>query len=40
VRVNITLPENVLSRIDETARRRRMSRSAFLLEAARRELAG
>ena len=35
-RVNITLPESVLEEIDEYARRHKMSRSAFLLEGAKR----
>jgi predicted RNase H-like HicB family nuclease len=34
-RVNITLPEKDLEEIDEYAKKRKMSRSAFLLEAAR-----
>lgn len=34
VRVNITLPEDVLSIIDRRARRLNLSRSAFLAEAA------
>ncbi|MFH1060695.1 MAG: type II toxin-antitoxin system HicB family antitoxin [Pseudomonadota bacterium] len=34
VRVNITLPESELIRIDQAARRQGLSRSAFLLRAA------
>ena len=34
VRVNITLPENILHRIDVTAKKRGMSRSSFLSHAA------
>ncbi len=34
VRVNITLPENILHQIDVTARKRGMSRSSFLTHAA------
>jgi predicted RNase H-like HicB family nuclease len=34
VRINITLPEDVLSIIDRRARRLNLSRSAFLTEAA------
>ena len=34
VRVNITLPESELIRIDQAARQRGLSRSAFLLRAA------
>jgi predicted RNase H-like HicB family nuclease len=34
VRINITLPEDVLSIIDQRARRLNLSRSAFLAEAA------
>ncbi|MBI4963789.1 MAG: type II toxin-antitoxin system HicB family antitoxin [Desulfomonile tiedjei] len=37
-RVNITLPENDLEAIDDYAKRHKMSRSAFLLEAAKRAL--
>jgi predicted RNase H-like HicB family nuclease len=37
-RVNITLPESELEAIDDYARRRKMSRSAFLLEAAKRAM--
>lgn len=38
VRVNITLPEEVLIRIDEYAERTGMSRSGFLAHAAKREM--
>ena len=34
VRVNITLPEDVLHQIDVTAKKRGMSRSSFLTHAA------
>ncbi|BBO87031.1 type II toxin-antitoxin system HicB family antitoxin [Desulfosarcina ovata] len=34
VRVNITLPENILHQIDVTAKKRGMSRSSFLTHAA------
>lgn len=34
VRINITLPEDVLSIVDRRARRLNLSRSAFLAEAA------
>jgi predicted RNase H-like HicB family nuclease len=34
VRVNITLPENILHKIDVTAKKRGMSRSSFLSHAA------
>lgn len=37
-RVNITLPENELETIDAYARRHNMSRSAFLLHAAKRAI--
>jgi predicted RNase H-like HicB family nuclease len=37
-RVNITLPESDLETIDAYARRHKMSRSAFLLEAAKRAM--
>lgn len=37
-RVNITLPENELGAIDAYARRHKMSRSAFLLDAAKRAM--
>lgn len=39
VRLNISLPENLVHRIDETAKRRGQSRSAFLAKAAEREMA-
>ena len=39
VRVNITVPETVLRKIDAAARKRGMSRSAFLVQAARKILA-
>ncbi|MGR3219971.1 MAG: type II toxin-antitoxin system HicB family antitoxin [Candidatus Anammoxibacter sp.] len=35
VRVNITIPENTLKHIDTTAKKRGMSRSAFLIHAAK-----
>lgn len=38
VRVNITLPEHTLKRIDAWAKRRGVSRSAFLAEAAMKEI--
>lgn len=38
-KVMISLPEALLSQLDEEARRRSMSRSALLALAARRELA-
>jgi metal-responsive CopG/Arc/MetJ family transcriptional regulator len=34
VRINITLPEDILSIVDRRARRLNLSRSAFLAEAA------
>lgn len=34
VRVNITIPEDTLHRIDAAAKKRRMSRSSFLVHAA------
>ncbi|MDA3918413.1 MAG: type II toxin-antitoxin system HicB family antitoxin [Deltaproteobacteria bacterium] len=34
IRVNITLPENILHKIDVTAKKRGMSRSSFLAHAA------
>jgi len=37
-RVNITLPERELEAIDAYAQQRNMSRSAFLLEAAKRAM--
>ena len=39
-RVNITLERGLLRAIDETAKGRSMTRSAFLASAARRELVG
>lgn len=39
VRLNISLPESLVKRIDATARRRKQSRSAFLAQAAEREMA-
>lgn len=39
VRLNISLPENLVQRIDATARQRGQSRSAFLASAAEREMA-
>lgn len=39
VRVNISMEENLLSRIDTAAKRHGMSRSGFLAEAARRMAA-
>ncbi|MBI5570179.1 MAG: type II toxin-antitoxin system HicB family antitoxin [Desulfomonile tiedjei] len=39
-RVNITVPEHELQAIDECAQRHNLSRSAFLLEAAKRAIAG
>jgi predicted RNase H-like HicB family nuclease len=39
VRLNISLPENLLNRIDAEAKTRRLSRSAFLAVAAEREMA-
>jgi predicted RNase H-like HicB family nuclease len=39
VRLNISLPENLVHRIDATAKQRRMSRSAFLAAAAEHEMA-
>jgi hypothetical protein len=38
VRVNITLPEDVLAEIDRAAGRQGLSRSAFLARAARRAM--
>jgi len=40
VRVNITLPEDVLARIDAHAERAGMNRSGFLAHAAKREMEG
>lgn len=39
VRLNISLPENLVHRIDEEAKARRLSRSAFLAMAAEHEMA-
>lgn len=39
-RVNITLPGGLLDAIDEEAVRRKMTRSAFLAQAAEREIGG
>lgn len=38
-KVMVSLPDDLLAKIDEEARRREMSRSALLAAAARRELA-
>ena len=38
VRVNITLPEDVLAEVDKEAGRQGLSRSAFLARAARRAM--
>lgn len=38
VRVNITVPEDTLRRIDATAKKRGMSRSSFLVHAAQNSL--
>ena len=38
-RINITMPESDLEEIDAYARKLKMSRSAFLLEAAKRSMA-
>lgn len=40
LRLNISLPENLVHRIDAEARARRLSRSAFLAMAAEHEMAG
>jgi len=40
VRVNVTLPESLLRRIDAAARARQVSRSAFLARAAEGALEG
>ena len=40
VRLNISLPESLLQRIDQAARNRGQSRSAFLASAAEHEMAG
>ncbi|MFA7581072.1 type II toxin-antitoxin system HicB family antitoxin [Castellaniella sp.] len=39
VRLNISLPENLVHRIDAMAKAQRLSRSAFLAKAAEREMA-
>ena len=39
-RINVTLEESLLSRLDNAARANRMTRSAFLADAVRRALAG
>lgn len=39
VRLNISLPENLVQRIDSAARSRGQSRSPFLASAAEREMA-
>jgi len=39
VRVNITLPESVLNAIDRAADRQGMTRSGFLVRAAKKEMA-
>jgi predicted RNase H-like HicB family nuclease len=39
VRVNITLPEDVLADVDRVARRQGLSRSSFLARAARRAMS-
>ena len=38
VRVNITVPEDVLAQVDACAERRGMNRSGFLVHAAKREM--
>jgi predicted RNase H-like HicB family nuclease len=38
VRLNVSLPESLVRRIDETAKARHMTRSGFLAEAARRAM--
>jgi predicted RNase H-like HicB family nuclease len=38
IRVNITLPEDVLAKIDQHAEREGMTRSGFLVHAAKREM--
>jgi len=40
VRINITLPAGTLEEIDRTAKGRGLTRSAFLVRAARREMTG
>ena len=39
VRVNITMPEDILARVDAAAEQRGMNRSGFLVHAAKREIA-
>ncbi len=39
VRINITVPDDVLRAIDDHAERRGMNRSGFLVRAAKREMA-
>jgi predicted RNase H-like HicB family nuclease len=39
-RINVTLEEGLLARLDNAARSSRMTRSAFLADAVRRALAG
>jgi hypothetical protein len=39
VRLNVSLPEGLLRRIDNEAKSRRMSHSAFLAMSAQRELS-
>jgi predicted RNase H-like HicB family nuclease len=39
VRVNVTLPEDVLAQIDKYAEARGLSRSGFLAQAAKREMS-
>lgn len=38
IRVNITLPEDILKRVDKCTTSRGLTRSAFLTRAAKREL--
>ena len=38
VRINITVPEDILARVDAYAERHGMNRSGFLVHAARREM--
>jgi predicted RNase H-like HicB family nuclease len=38
IRINISLPESLISRIDQEAKSRNMSRSAFLAVSAQREM--
>ena len=39
VRVNVTIPSGTLEEIDKAAKGRGLTRSAFLVRAARREMA-